>query len=177
MLFYSLLDLVARLNKQYIVWQEIFDNGLEVLPNTVIDVWKKGWEDEMKRVTASGLHAILSTCWYLNDISYGADWTKYYQCDPQNFNGTKEEQELVVGGHCCLWGEFVDSTNFLTRYWPRAGAVGERLWSPASVTDVNDAGVRLHNFRCRMLSRGIPAEPPDGPSFCTTEWNGITPPS
>ena len=48
----------------------------QVLPNTVIDVWKKGWEDEMKRVTASGLHAILSTCWYLNDISYGADWTK-----------------------------------------------------------------------------------------------------
>lgn len=37
------------------------------------------------------------------------------------------------------------------RYWPRAGAVGERLWSPASVTDVNDASVRLHNFRCRMI--------------------------
>ena len=39
----------------------------------------------------------------------------------------------------------------ISSYWPRAGAVGERLWSPASVTDVNDAGVRLHNFRCRMI--------------------------
>ena len=36
MLFYSLLDLVARLNKQYIVWQEIFDNGLEVLCRHVL---------------------------------------------------------------------------------------------------------------------------------------------
>jgi hexosaminidase len=78
---------VAGLNKQYIVWQEIFDNGLKVLPNTVIDVWKGGWEAEMKRVTSAGLHAILSTCWYLNYISYGADWTKYYKCDPQNFSG------------------------------------------------------------------------------------------
>ena len=36
-------------------------------------------------------------------------------CDCLGVAGTKEEQELVVGGHCCLWGEFVDSTNFLSR--------------------------------------------------------------
>ena len=48
----------------------------QVLPNTVIDVWKGGWEAEMDKVTAGGLHAVLSTCWYLNYISYGDDWTK-----------------------------------------------------------------------------------------------------
>ena len=52
------------------------DDVVQVLPDTVIDVWKGGWEDEMKKVTSSGLHAILSSCWYLNRISYGEDWTK-----------------------------------------------------------------------------------------------------
>ena len=27
---YSLIDLVNKLNKSYVVWQEIFDNGLKV---------------------------------------------------------------------------------------------------------------------------------------------------
>jgi len=48
--------------------QEIFDNGIKVRPDTVIDVWKGGWQDEIATVTASGLRAILSTPWYLNYI-------------------------------------------------------------------------------------------------------------
>lgn len=57
-------------------WQEIFDNGLKVNPNTVIDVWKGGWQNELAAVTKTGLRAILSSPWYLNYISYGADWVK-----------------------------------------------------------------------------------------------------
>ena len=54
-----------------------------------------------------------------------------------------------------MWSEYVDATNFISRIWPRAAAVGERAWSAKDVTDVDDARRRLHEFRCKLLQRGI----------------------
>ena len=50
------------------------------------------------QVTDRGLRAILSSPWYLNYISYGSDWVKYYQVDPQGFGGTEKQKRLVMGG-------------------------------------------------------------------------------
>ena len=94
----------------------------------------------------------------MNYISYpypGYDWEKYYLCDPQNFQGTKAEKDLVIGGQANIWSEFVDQTNLISRLWPRASAVAERLWSnPSETKDVDDARHRLDLQRCRMLRRG-----------------------
>ena len=65
--------------------------------------------------------------------------------------GTEAQNSLVVGGHACLWAEFVDSANFISRMWPRASAVGERLWSDKSVNNVDTASPRLHKMKCRMI--------------------------
>ena len=35
---------------------------------------------------------------YLNYISYGTDWTKYYMVDPLDFDGGEREMSLVLGG-------------------------------------------------------------------------------
>ncbi|KAJ3605279.1 hypothetical protein NHX12_027329 [Muraenolepis orangiensis] len=139
-------------------------------PDTVVNVWM-GNQGEMSNVTAAGFNTILSSPWYLDYISYGQDWQRYYKVEPLDFKGSDAQKKLVIGGEACLWGEFVDGTNLTPRLWPRASAVGERLWSDRNVTDVNDAYSRLSKHRCRMVERGIPAEPLFT-SFCRHEYNG-----
>jgi len=177
-----LLNILKDQGSSYIVWQEIFDNGAKILPDTVIDVWKGGnWQDEMANVTSAGFHSVLSAPFYLNYISYGEDWPKYYAVDPTNFTGGEkaEEKGLLGGLEVCMWSEFVDATNFISRIWPRAASVGERAWSSKETTDVDDARRRLHEFRCKLLARGIGAEPItnggnrdelDNKNFCPMEW-------
>lgn len=59
-----LLDLVGGMNRSYVVWQEIFDNGLNIRPDTVVHAWKGGSTAaglaELQRVTAAGYRGILS---------------------------------------------------------------------------------------------------------------------
>uniref|UniRef100_A0AAX7ULJ5 Beta-hexosaminidase n=1 Tax=Astatotilapia calliptera TaxID=8154 RepID=A0AAX7ULJ5_ASTCA len=169
----KLLDIVTSTKKGYLIWQEVFDNGVKLKPDTVVHVWIGGGSDkEMSSVTAAGYTTILSAPWYLDYISYGQDWQKYYKVEPLNFEGTDEQKKLVIGGEACLWGEYVDATNLTPRLWPRASAVAERLWSAKDVTDIGDAFNRLSLHRCRMVERGIPAEPLFS-SYCPHEYKGV----
>ncbi|XP_034457712.1 beta-hexosaminidase subunit beta isoform X2 [Hippoglossus hippoglossus] len=169
----KLLDIVTTTKKGYMIWQEVFDNGVKLKPDTVVHVWiGSGSNEEMSKVTTAGYQTILSAPWYLDYISYAQDWQKYYKAEPLNFNGTEAQKKLVIGGEACLWGEYVDATNLTPRLWPRASAVAERLWSAKNVTDINDAFNRLSMHRCRMVERGIPAEPLFS-SYCRREYRGI----
>ncbi|XP_040842104.1 beta-hexosaminidase subunit beta [Ochotona curzoniae] len=156
----NLLNIVSSVRKKSIVWQEVYDDGAKLPPDTVVEVWKgEFYRTELSQITNSGLPVILSAPWYLDLISYGQDWENYYQVDPLDFTGTKKQKDLVIGGEACLWGEYVDATNLTPRLWPRASAVAERLWSPAEVKDRRDAYNRLTRHRCRMVRRGIAAQP------------------
>ncbi|GAB6025174.1 hypothetical protein CHUAL_010596 [Chamberlinius hualienensis] len=168
----KLLDIIDHLPdvKNYIVWQEVFDDGCDIKPETVVHVWKDNYETEMEAVTADGYKTILSSCWYLNYISYGSDWIQYYRCDPLSFTGNQSQYDLVMGGAGCMWAEYVDATNLIARIWPRASAVAERLWSDQMVKDTYAAAPRLEEHRCRMLERGINAEPFNGPNFCSSDY-------
>ncbi|MFT8515877.1 MAG: family 20 glycosylhydrolase, partial [Acetobacter persici] len=51
---------------------------------------------------------------------------------------TDEQKQYILGGEAPLWSELVTDEMLDARYWPRAAAIAERFWSPASVRDVND---------------------------------------
>ncbi|NXS07436.1 HEXB hexosaminidase, partial [Neodrepanis coruscans] len=148
----KILDIVSSYKKGQIVWQEVFDHKAQLKPDTVVQVWmENNYARELSSVTGAGFTAVLAAPWYLDYISYGQDWKKYYRVEPLDFPGSEEQKKLLIGGEACLWGEFVDATNLTPRLWPRASAVGERLWSSKNVTNLQDAYKRLTNHRCRML--------------------------
>ena len=64
-----------------------------------------------------------------------------------------------------MFGEYVDEENIESFIFPRAMAVGERLWSSANTTDENDALFRIDMQRCRMKVRGFRSGPVQ-PGFC-----------
>ncbi|XP_077509610.1 beta-hexosaminidase subunit beta-like [Amblyomma americanum] len=174
---------VQELGAKYMIWQDPIDNDVNAANDTLVGVWKDTsldtkmgrWQDYIKPIARKGYQMVLSACWYLNYISYGQDWKKFYQCDPRGFDGTEAEKDLVVGGEACMWGEYVDGTNLIPRLWPRASAVAERLWSSADVNDTDDAAFRLDQQRCRMLRRGIPTQPILNGYCGDYEWDLDTP--
>ncbi|KAI5608257.1 beta-hexosaminidase subunit beta isoform 2 precursor [Silurus asotus] len=82
-----LLDIVKATNKGYMVWQEVFDNGVKLKADTVVEVWiNSNLEKELLNVTEAGFNTILAAPWYLDYISYGQDWQHYYKVEPLSFN-------------------------------------------------------------------------------------------
>ena len=78
-----------------------------------------------------------------------------------------------------MWGETVDAADIISTIWPRAGAVGEKLWTAQSLSNSSDEALpRYIAFRCYLNRRGIGAAPalntiartaPQGPGSCYTQ--------
>ncbi|XP_052125697.1 beta-hexosaminidase subunit beta-like [Frankliniella occidentalis] len=155
---------VQRLNRTPVVWQEAWQNGNFNADDVIVHIWLGNAMDLMNQVTRRGFRALLSETWYLDHLN--TDWRAMYRIDPQNFHGRAEQLRLVEGGEACMWGEMADDTNVHSRIWPRAAAVGERLWSPRTTTDAAAAAPRLEELVCRLRRRGVTASPANGPGFC-----------
>ncbi|CAF0912542.1 unnamed protein product [Brachionus calyciflorus] len=155
------LSAANSLGYKVTVWQDVWDNNVKVFNNTILQIWKsdKDWREYLQKATKDGYQVILSSPWYLNYIKYGSDWYDFYKIEPTDFTGTEAQKKLIIGGEACMWSEFVDGANSISRLWPRASAIAERLWSTMDLNDVEEAKFRLDDHRCRMLKRGIEAGP------------------
>ncbi|XP_033755247.1 uncharacterized protein LOC117338139 [Pecten maximus] len=151
---------------RFVMWQEIMNNNVQLPNDTIIQIWQ-GDMGDVQRAIDMGYNTLYSTCWYLDLIEYGVKWPKYYNCDPADTSmGYQIDEKKVLGGEACMWAEYVDNENLMTTLWPRASAVAERLWSSKDVKDVDAAGKRLSEHRCRMLSRGLQVGMISGPDYC-----------
>jgi hexosaminidase len=164
---------IKNLNQTIVVWEDLFDNGVKLDPSYIIEVWKS--QPTLKPVVSAGYRALLSAGWYLNvqipnpnqlEYEFIDTWKNFYANDPvANLALSPAELALVLGGEACIWGEQADGDSLDTLIWPRAVAVGERLWSPQSVTNVNDATLRFAEQSCRLRQRSVRSAPIT-PGYC-----------
>jgi len=161
---------VQSFNRTLVVWQDVFNAGVSLADSTIVQIWED--QNTLAQVVGAGLKAITAFPYYLDkqvpvagvtQYEWIDTWKNFYAIEPTS--GVTKNVDLILGGEACMWGEQVDGTVFDERVWPRASAVGERLWSPQNTTDVNDAKLRLIDFRCRLARRGINASP-IAPDFC-----------
>jgi hexosaminidase len=164
--FQNVVNLLDSLGSKFLVWEEVYFNGAPLPNNTVVQLRKGHGLYNLATVTSAGKFVVHSSCWYLDQLSTGSDWQKFYEWELLDFNGTDDQKKLVLGGEACMWGETVNEYSIIPRVWPRASAVAEKLWSARDVNDSEAARPRLEEHGCRMNRRGIVSQPPNGPGFC-----------
>jgi hexosaminidase len=100
--------------------------------------------------------------------THSPDWSEYYECEPNSFIGTQEQNNLVIGE---VWTEFVDTNTLISRLWfvfenykfliiflflgPRTIAMAEKLWSSRELDNSFEAIDRFDRQQCLMQLRGI----------------------
>lgn len=148
----------ARVEKLVAAHGKIVEGWDEVLqPNTPKQVVIQSWRgrESLLHAAQNGYRALLSTGYYL-DLNQSA--AQHYSVDPLAGIAnhlTPAQQQNILGGEAAIWTEYVDGQTIDSRIWPRMAAIAERLWSPATVTDIPFMYQRLDLFRIRLAAWGI----------------------
>ncbi|HEU4767451.1 MAG TPA: family 20 glycosylhydrolase, partial [Pyrinomonadaceae bacterium] len=101
-----------------------------------------------------GYDGILSNGYYI-DLIHPA--SSHYTPDPLPADSTltPEEAKHVLGGEATMWAEWVTPETVDSRIWPRTAAIAERLWSPRTVTGVDDMYRRLGIISLQLEELGL----------------------
>jgi hexosaminidase len=142
--------ILGRYGKRMVGWDEILHDSLP--RTTVIQSWRG--VEYLGQAASRGFSGILSAPYYLDQMN-PAD--QHYLADPlPPDNGlTPEQAASVLGGEACMWSEQVNAETVDSRIWPRLAVIAERLWSPASVRDVNDMYRRLSVTSIQLERMGL----------------------
>jgi len=145
--------ILRKHGKKMVGWDEILHPDLP--KDIVVQSWRG--QESLADSARQGYLGLLSNGYYLDLIETTA---RHYQVDPIPAGSalTPEEAARVLGGEACMWAEYVAPDTVDSRIWPRLGAIAERLWSPATVTDVPDMYRRLATLSVRLEELGLEHE-------------------
>ena len=145
-----LLKILQKHGKKMIGWDEILQPGLP--KDVVIHSWRG--TAALAEAAKKGYDGILSNGYYIDLIQPAS---QHYVPDPLPADSTltTEEAKHVLGGEATMWAEWVTPETIDSRIWPRTAAIAERLWSPRTVTDVNDMYRRLEVISLQLEELGL----------------------
>ena len=148
-----LLKILQKHGKKMVGWDEILHPDLP--KDAVIHSWRG--QAALAEAARRGYNGILSNGYYIDLIFPAA---QHYRADPLPADSTltAEEAKHVLGGEATMWGEWVSPETIDSRIWPRTAAIAERLWSPRTVTDVDDMYRRLAVISRQLEELGLTHE-------------------
>ncbi len=141
---------LVLLEKKMIGWDEILNKDLP--KSALIHSWRglRG----LKIASEEGYQTILSNGFYIDLMKRASD---HYLVDPlpKGLGLDEKSSKNVIGGEATMWSELVVPRTIDSRIWPRTAVIAERLWSPASVRDVNDMYRRLDVISLSLERAGL----------------------
>lgn len=144
--------ILRKHGKTMVGWDEIMQ------PDLPKDIVIQAWREEVPSpaiAAEQGFRGLQSYGYYL-DLMRPA-W-QHYAVDPLGGDAAKltpAQQQLILGGEACMWTEYVSPETIDSRIWPRLAAIAERLWAPATVTNVNSMYERLDATSRRLEWLGL----------------------
>lgn len=143
-------EIVTRHGKRMVGWDEVLHPDLPT--SIVVESWRG--PEALAQAARLGYDGILANGYYL-DLNLST--ASHYLPDPLPAGSDlpEEARRHVLGGEACMWSEMVTPETIDSRIWPRAAAVAERLWSPASVRDVDEMHRRLETESQRLEAFGL----------------------
>jgi hexosaminidase len=146
----QILKIITKYHKKMIGWDEILQPDMP--KNIVIQSWRG--RSALYDAASRGYMGILSNGYYI-DLCQPASF--HYLNDPASADSVLSDSIVknILGGEATMWSELVTPENVDSRIWPRTAAIAERLWSPASVKDVNDMYRRLDIINYKLEDYGV----------------------
>ncbi|XP_046396530.1 chitooligosaccharidolytic beta-N-acetylglucosaminidase [Ischnura elegans] len=142
----------------------------------IVQIWTTGQDKVIGDLVKAGFRIIMSNydalyldCGWGAWVGTGVNWCSPYkgwqvQYDNRPLQLVTEQgvpleraKEFVIGAEAALWSEQVDGASLDSKIWPRAAAMGERLWSDPD-EGWKEAEHRMLRHRERLVERGVGAD-------------------